>query len=178
MKYEVRCECEKVRAVSAADAGVSLPCPCGRTVDVPPLHILRASAGEQAISPALQIQGMLLRNELPGTRACACCHRDTDHVLRVSVVCERVSTRTRSRANPHAVLGCLVFGLFGWIALRSAEETIERGREVSFTLPVRLCEVCNHETPTPSALRAALCATPVYAALLDQYPNAAVARVG
>src|SRR4051812_45335158 len=112
MKYEVRCECGKAYDVIAADAGSSIRCACGSAVDVPPLHMLRASAGEEAVSPALRIQAMLLRNELPGTRACACCHSDTDHLIRVSVVCEQVITKTPSGGGIAALAGCFALGVW------------------------------------------------------------------
>lgn len=177
MDYEVRCECRKRIEVSAADAGSSLRCACGRNVDVPPLHMLRTAAGEQAVSPALQLQGMLLKNELPGTRNCACCHRDTDHQIRVSIVCERVTVNDRGTATPEAVLGCLVFGLLGWLAMQRRAEEVERGREVSFIVPLRVCEVCDHELTNSGAIRAALRNTQVYVELLEEYPDAAIRRL-
>jgi hypothetical protein len=141
--------------------------------------MLRTSSGEEAISPALQIQAMLLRGGLPGASACACCHRDTDHSIRVSVRCESVTVKHRT-GGKEALVGCLVGGLVGGLALYISGvlgKPVEHGREVSFVLPLRLCEVCDHETTTSAALRTALTATSVYAALLDQYPNALVSRV-
>jgi hypothetical protein len=180
MSYEVRCECGKSHAVSAADAGTSLRCACGRTLDVPALHQLRIAAGQQALAPAVQVRSLLLRDELPGTRECACCHRETDHLARVSVVCERVITKTR--ASPTAtLLGCFFFGWIGallaWLVSRT-EPVAQYGEDISFVLPLRVCSVCDHELTTPAALRGALVATPAYAALLERYPNATVSRVG
>ena len=50
MSYQVTCACGKSHAVTLADAGTSLPCGCGRTVEVPPLHKLREHAGETALA--------------------------------------------------------------------------------------------------------------------------------
>ena len=71
MSYEVRCQCGKVHAVSAADAGSSVRCACGQLVDVPPLHLLRTAAGEAGVSPSVQLQAMLL-NVNYRTRVLAC----------------------------------------------------------------------------------------------------------
>ncbi len=178
MSYTVRCECGKPYPVGAADAGVSFACSCGRTVDVPTLHMLRASAGEQPISPAVQIQGMLLNNELPGTRDCVNCGCGTDHLIRVSVACEQLTAGDQVKASD-VMVGCLLFGVLGWFAgilMARSRPPVERGREVSFTLPVRVCEACATDRSL-DVIRKDLFATPVYAALLDQYPNAIIARV-
>ena len=178
MSYEIRCECGKAYPVGAADAGVSFPCACGRTVEVPALHVLRASAGEQAVSPALQIQAMLLNNELPGTHDCVNCGARTDHSVRVSVVCERVTVGHQT-GGQEALAGCLLFGPLGALVMRQAGamgKSVERGREVSFVLPMRVCEACASD-PSDAALRRDLAATPAYAALLRQYPNALVRRL-
>jgi hypothetical protein len=177
MKYEIRCECGQAHAVSGADAGASIPCACGRAVEVPPLHQLRASVGQSSISPVAQIEAMLLGNELPGTNTCAFCHRETNHLLRVRVLCERVIAETQ--ASPGAVLvGCFLFGWLGAIMAslldRSTQRPVEYGREVSFILPVRICEGCAPQLRSPIGVWNALRATPVYVELLTLYPNAEI----
>jgi len=180
MTYEVRCTCSKTHEVSAADAGSMLRCTCGRNVDVPPLHVLRTSAGEHGVSPSVQLQAMLHNNELPGTRSCACCHRETDHQIRVSVVCEQVITKEPA-AKGAVLLGCLVSGLLGGLVMmllsKSGQRPIQHGTQVSFVLPVCVCEVCDRDVTTPHEIRKALAATPIYAALLDQYPEAQTSLV-
>jgi hypothetical protein len=42
MTYETDCECGAVVVVKATDAGLRVPCRCGRQVEVPPLSKLRA----------------------------------------------------------------------------------------------------------------------------------------
>src|SRR4051812_30366828 len=88
MKYDVRCECGKALSVSGADAGASLPCFCGRMVEVPPLHRLRTLAGESAMPILIQIRGMVANRRLPGTRNCACCHRPTNDLMQIGIACE------------------------------------------------------------------------------------------
>lgn len=177
MSYEVRCGCGKAYKVGTADAGVSFPCACGKTVDVPALHVLRASAGGQSVSPVLQIQAMLLKGELPEGHTCANCGCRTDHQIRASVVCERVTVENQTSGRD-ALVGCFLLGLLGVVLAKSGAfggTPVERGREVSFVLPVRVCEACAAD-PSPNALRRDLGATPVYAALLRKYPDATVVR--
>ena len=59
MKYEVRCECGKAHRVAGTDAGTSLRCPCGQTVEVPSLHQLRTAAGEFGVPPELMLSSLL-----------------------------------------------------------------------------------------------------------------------
>lgn len=181
MTYEVRCECGKAHAVSSADAGSSLRCACGRSVDVPPLHQLRTTAGEEGVSPSMQLQAMLHRNELPGTRNCACCLRETDHLIRVSVVCEQVIVSEKGSAGA-ALLGGMLFGLLAGLAAmvisRAGQQPVQHGTQVSFILPVRVCETCARSLTTTEAIRKALSTTAIYEALFEQYPKASIERLG
>lgn len=145
-------------------------------VDVPPLHVLRASVGGSSVSPVIQIQAMLLKGELPGSHNCANCGCRTDHLIRVSVVCERVTVENRA-SNKTILAGCLFFGWLGPLLAAAGafgDILVERGREVSFVLPVRVCKDCASNDPV--ALRRDLNTTPVYADLLRKYPGAAVTR--
>ena len=173
MKYEVRCECGKAHPVTAADAGSSLRCGCGRAVEVPPLHQLRASAGQAALSPVVEVRSLLLRGQLPATRDCACCHRETDGLLRVSVECERPIVKN-STSKAEWLAGCLLFGWLGALVMFRSREPIVHGEEVVLTVPVRVCDACRDTLADPGILRQALRQTPVYAALLDRYPNARI----
>ncbi|WP_171471547.1 hypothetical protein [Frigoriglobus tundricola] len=138
--------------------------------------MLRTSVGEYGVSPVVQLQAMLQRGELPGERACACCGRNTDHLIPVSVVCERVINAGPSGGANTDLAGCLFFGI-AWLIMRSSQKPVQHGTDVSFVLPVRVCGACDHTLAAPKELRAALGATPAYAAVFDQYPNALVRRV-
>src|SRR5262245_55140066 len=133
MKYEVRCECGKVHKVSGSDAGTSVPCECGRKVEVPPLHTLRAAAGEAALSPVVRIQSLLYEGRLPGTRDCAGYGRETDGSSQVSVVCERVIT-TSGASIGEVLGGWLLLGI-PWL-LVLANRSTPQGTEVAFLLPL------------------------------------------
>ena len=181
MSYAVRCACGKTHTVSTADAGSTFRCACGRTVEVPALHVLRASKGERSVSPMLQIQTLFLSGELPGPRRCACCGDGTDHQVRISVVCERAIASGPSAAKL-VFSGCLmlftgvfVFPWLFWIGARESAEPL--GSEVSVIVPVFVCETCARGVVTPETVRNVLRATPAYAALLNRYPNALIRRV-
>ncbi len=187
MSYKVHCECGKPHEVTGADAGASLRCDCGRTIEVPPLHQLRTAAGEEVLSPAVRIETLLLEGKLPGTRECVSCFRDTGGLVRIAVECERGTMKDDNSSRDGVAAGCL-FGLLvgGLPGLYGANRmmqggpgitTKQVGQDVEFTVPLPVCEVCQHEL-NDAALRVALRHIPEYAALLDQYPDARVTRAG
>ena len=180
MSYEVRCECGKVYPVRAPDAGVSFPCPCGRTVDVPALHVLRASAGEKTLIPLMQIQSGFMSGELPGPAVCACCGRDTSRQVSVTIVCERGASGAPAVAGQVA-RGCFLVGLMFvagiFVFSRDVVETGGGPSGLSVTVPIFLCESCDGSVTTVPAIRKALAVTSAYAALLERYPDALVRRV-
>lgn len=177
MKYETPCECGKALAVSAADAGSTLRCACGRNVDVPPLHMLRTKGGDAAIPHINQVRAMLRSGALPGTRACAVCGTETDSRCRVKVVCERVVSDP-GPAQAQAA-GCLLFSLmmalFG-VGVLVHHTAVEDEEAVIVPLPV--CEACRPKLNNVSELVKALRKIPDYAALLDRYREAEVTLVG
>ncbi len=162
MNYEVRCECGKVHDVSAADAGSSIRCACGRAVDVPPLHMLRASAGGDAVPTLANVRAALRNGMLPGTRDCSGCGCDTDGHCRVKVVCEHDPNNTKS--------------FFKWLivlfAVSNMRPLASAGDEEAVIVPLPICAACRPKLRTTSGLRSALRSIPDYAALLDQYPKA------
>lgn len=180
MKYEVRCACGKAHAVTGADAGAPLPCACGKRVDVPPLHLLRAAAGEEVLSPAVRVQTLLLEKRLPGTRACAFCRQDTDGVVRAQIQCQWALVSADGPSRAAVAGGCLLsFGLGLFLhMLRDTAPPKEHGQDVVLVAPLPVCEACQPLLTEPGGLRAALRHIPEYAALLDHYPGARVTRVG
>src|SRR5262245_17738856 len=109
MKYEVRCECGKTHAVSAADAGASLRCTCRRIIEVPPLHQLRTAGGETAVPLLVQVRGMVASGQLPGARVCVRCQQPTKGSARVGFASEP----TPSDVSSDVAAGCLFAFLFG-----------------------------------------------------------------
>jgi len=173
MPYEVRCECGKTHAVGAADAGASLCCGCGRTVEVPALHELRLAAGQFAFSPEVTLANLLARGELPDTLECIGCGEQTGGIVFATVACEQAAQK-----KTYFPAGCFspilwVFGVI--IFLREPRDENWYGRDVWFRVPVRYCPGCT-ETLTDAKLRVALRQHPVCAGVLDKYPQARVAR--
>src|SRR5438128_2209704 len=111
MSYQVSCACGKTHTLTAADAGMTFRCQCGKTFDVPPLHQLRTASGEAAVSPLVHLRTMLRNGQLPGTQECVGCQRQTNNAIRVEIECERVPVRERSHAE---VVGCLLAPCIGW----------------------------------------------------------------
>ncbi len=71
--------------------------------------------------------------------------------------------------------------LFGWIgallASRKTDPREERGRDNYVKIPVRICSDVRDQliqTKQQTKLKNILSGTPVYAQLLDEYPNATV----
>lgn len=179
MKYEVRCECGKPFAVTGADAGTSLRCACGRSVEVPPLHKLRTSDGEPSLTLLVRIRSEVRTGRLPGTTHCACCPESNVGFIRIVAACEQeAGTGHPSGAESFGCLLDPVFGLVGTIFLKALQEARERELDVSVVLPLPVCEACRPSLKTPNELREALLTIPDYATLLNQYPNAQITRLG
>jgi hypothetical protein len=79
------------------------------------------------------------------------------------------------------LVGWIFLGWLGALAAavmsRSGQQPVQHGTQVSFILPVCICEACDKDLTAPTAVRAVLITTPAYAALLDQYPKALIQRM-
>ena len=158
-------------------AGSRLACKCGRQVPVPSLSRLKLAAGEAALSPEVRIDQMLRLGLLPEETACAVCGTPAEGTIHVWATCERITVQEGwgSRGWQLAVL-VLCFGWVGALASYFAgQRSREHGRHVQFRLPVRVCPGCAPGLSDPAALRKAVSAAPLYAGLLDKYPDAELA---
>jgi hypothetical protein len=174
-EYRVNCECGKSHQVTTGDAGSQLHCECGRTVDVPELHILRATAGEPTISPELAIELLLKDGKIPGDGNCICCGVPSNEKCYVRIVCERGELRAEGwRVNAwYTVLGLLL----GWIVVRREwQPESVRGRHVEFRLPILLCSNCA-PSMTRSKIPDTLRKIDVYRQLLDKYPKSSIGKL-
>jgi len=177
MIYKVRCGCTQMHFVTAGDAGSSLRCACGRTVEVLPLHLLRTAGGESAIPLLVQVRSLILNGQLPGTRHCARCHQPTNGMMRVGIACEPTPGESESHSEP--AVGCLLGLIFGSVSSGAVTGAIshiaqEESPDVSLVVPLPVCDSCRSGLVDQAALRQALRHVPEYAALLDQYPNARI----
>jgi hypothetical protein len=174
MDYRVICGCGKSLAVSAGSAGMRLPCPCGRTVEVPSLRELRRLHGEVVtVNPVIAIEQLGAAGGLPTVGPCVRCGRDDAATVHITAECERRWIRRPSRWK------WVFLALWHWpLALilhlweRQTESVDAFGRDIVLDLPVRLCPTCGTEARTPAAIADVLREVPVYARLLDRYPEA------
>src|SRR5258708_2080298 len=147
MDYPVTCECSRTHQVSGGLAGATLNCTCGRQVASPSLSVLRAQAGQRVVSPALVVEMMLRKKELPEDEFCVKCKETTDSVIHFRVICERVSTKAVSTSGSVIGFGCLFSALAavgGFFMMRGlfGEDGPEHARSVKFIFPLRLCPFC------------------------------------
>jgi len=173
MRYEVRCECGKPFAVTGADAGVSLRCDCGKSVEVPPLHQLRPTAGQDALPAETTLANMLANRQFPDTAECTVCGTATDGVVHVRIACEHAEEQTNRADRAGSFILWLVFD---WIVKVRRESRVV-GRDVRFRVPVRCCGECAGRL-TNADLRTAVRRNRVCASVLDKYPHAQVDRAG
>jgi hypothetical protein len=173
--YLVHCDCGASVPVAQSAAGGQVSCRCGRTIDVPRLSELRRQAGQEAyaISPIDQIRAMLNSKQPPPGCECAYSHVITNDVMTFTIVCER----------PYATGGYSWWWLFWmaiislpafYIARREAGEV--QGRELIVRVPLRIAAHCQPEVRRQPGwhLKNLLYTVPLYARLLDEYPNAEV----
>src|SRR5271155_3117361 len=92
MEYQLECGCGRQVAVKATDAGTTIPCECGESVQVPSLSKLRSSAGLGSYeSGAIDtIRRMLAEGALPWGEACAQSGHPTWDVMHFHGQCERI----------------------------------------------------------------------------------------
>jgi hypothetical protein len=175
--YQVECECGIVHSVAGVDAGRSMPCSCGITIEIPLLSQLRRMAGEATISPELEIEVKLASTELPEGIHCVACGDPTQCTTYVNIECESV-TRSNNRKITRGCSQMIFLFLFGWIGLllirasqANQEDDVAHGRDIRFQLPIRLCRTCSDKSHD---FRVLLEQTPVYSRLLKKYPHSKI----
>ncbi len=187
MTYSTACECGAVHAVAATQAGTTLECKCGRSVAVPALSALRLSAGETPIplNTVERIEAMIRDGELPSGGVCPLSGRPADRVVHFRVECEQSWVRHRDSGDSgHRFALTLLFGLLGgWLISWGADPTeVETmGRDTAVTVPLGVASEARSKVMRmrrQKALKALLRSTPIYAELLDQFPNAHVRVLG
>jgi hypothetical protein len=168
MDYPVTCACGRTHRVSSGAAGTRLVCGCGRQVEVPSLHALRTQAGELTVSVELLLGALLRDGHFPEEKDCLRCGIPTTDICYALVVCERPEVRSKYDWSLS-----LVGLLFGHLVFSRRGEDRERGRNVSFRLPLRVCSDCTSRLRHP-ALVEAMRQVPLYGQLLEKYPQAEV----
>jgi hypothetical protein len=124
---------------------------------------------------------MLHAKELPAGWNCEACAVSTESQLLVNALCEKMSVEGELESGM-AVAWLLLVSPILWVAvaLSSGKGVRELGRNVSFALPLRLCENCQARVQNDwwwsrrKTLRRLLQKVPVYADLLRRYPKTKV----
>lgn len=184
MSYFVPCDCGKTIEVTGTQAGANVTCPCGRTVRVPLLSQLRQLAGQEAYETGTidTINRMIRDGELPFGDTCAISGLPTSDSCNLYVRCESMWTKGPGFfRHLFIIITCvalpctIVWALLGWALLEERHEEVGRDRSVCVPLRVRQ----EHQrrlrrTRNQAKLRKMLRTVPIYAQLLDEYPQAKI----
>ncbi len=183
MTYPIHCECGAMLEVTSAQAGGDLPCHCGRRVRIPALSELRQMAGlaPHETSAVDTINRMIRQGDLPWGDVCAVSGMPTADCVTLHVQCESKWVQGAGEGRPRTFLRAILF-VFGYILIKigpspSNPETNEVGRERSVVVPLLVRE--EHQAPlrksqSQSKLRELLRSVPIYAELLDEFPEAQI----
>lgn len=177
--YPVACECTKVHEVPGTDAGRAIDCTCGRTIEIPTLNQLRASAGESTSVIEIELFLKLQEGLLPDETRCLSCDVPTEETAYTLAVCEESTS-----SEPTLLKMIFAFILFiasaplhlGLFSLNDREEDIHHGRTVKYNLPLRLCTPCRKRTWRRQIKRYVLM-VPIYQRLLAKYPHTKLSRL-
>lgn len=128
--FSLNCECGKGHRIHEGQAGHRLQCRCGRTLEIPSLHVLRRRAGlsPMRINAAKRIEELVQAGELPEGDRCVCCFDETQEVLRAWAICEQITVITEEMR----VGGLTV----------TEREVARHGRSVAPPVPIRMCSAC------------------------------------
>jgi hypothetical protein len=175
MEFTIPCECGTHTKVSEGSTGATLTCTCGRAISVPSLSTLRTTQAGLApvdLGPELVIQQMLTLKLLPGTKACVGCGNATDRIVEVFTACERKYRTDTGNRWWLTVLLFLVFSPIANVIFFTRRETHEFGREISFVLPLPVCDNCQQTLSDRKQLKKCMEQVPEYGRLLQKFPDA------
>lgn len=189
MNFYLRCECDYRLTVNEGAAGATLTCPeCQKPVSVPSLAELRSKAGfsPHDLMPEVILAQKLQSAELKAEPFCSGCSAPSDRVAQVAVDCERAHVEPTSGGVASGlslmfivVCVCLVglpLLLLPFMGrLRESEETTEWGEDKIYWLPLTLCERCDQNLQGEQDLKGCLATIPLYAEILEIYPESGVA---
>jgi hypothetical protein len=179
MSYFVDCSCGRRIDVVKSQAGSSIGCVCGAALEIPPLTQLKQQVGEDHLSPLDRIGQMLRDRQLPQSRLCAYSGMPTRDVIYIAIECERVWTRNSERGLLNIVVTGLS-ALFGHLAhlFHQVQDDDEQvmGRATGVSVPLRVAHEFEKQVrgSNQSELKRLLRTVPIYARLLDDYPEASV----
>lgn len=175
MAYPIQCPCGRTIEVTAGMAGGEVACPCGTVLAVPGLGQLRRQAGQEAyVTNAVErVRKMLAAGEIPPGELCAGCGAPTADVLQCEAVCEKSWSRRMAGDSGREFGGFLAFLLLPGGLFRRKVRTERHGRDVSVTLPLRVCRSCRKDVGPGHRRRLVewLRTVPGYDDLFREYPD-------
>lgn len=184
MEYSIRCPCGMSIPVAATQAGSEVSCECGMRVLVPPLSRLRMGAGQAAYEVGLpgKIRRMIATEELPWGDFCAYSGRPTKDAIDFLIECERSYSGSPGRGISSFPILTSIVNILGSVMFNiHIEEVLEvHGREVVLQVPLRVSSEWHEKVrriKSRRRLREMLRTVPVYAELLDEYPDAKIGVV-
>jgi hypothetical protein len=114
---------------------------------------------------------------LPQETRCVVCGTPTTHAVHFWAVCERAFVK-KDPARVWWVL-ILTWLFLGWLfvilLLLRARDDRTYGSDVKLRLPLRVCPECAPDLKDGGRLEEAVLAVPIYAELLEKYPQAELA---
>jgi hypothetical protein len=170
MDYRFKCDCGREITVSQTAAGTLVDCACGRSV-----RVAFVGAATRPCWRGHSVAGFRGR----ATFACGASagrrrlHRLRPHTGREIALLDRLRTRTGRRPHPPTVVVGAAFHPVSSLLWRPSQRR-KYGQDVVFPVPFPLCSACRPMVSSTEALKAVLRLTPVYARLLDKYPEAEV----
>jgi len=140
MGFSVRCECGETLSVSASDAGTTIACSCRRTLEVPRLSALRATAGsaDDFGSVLERVRSLIKRGELPSNSICPLTGGRATMTLWMEVQCEREWTQRTGAGRAEMAILIMIGGWLGTIAAATESTPEVFGSEVTIMAPLRL----------------------------------------
>jgi hypothetical protein len=172
----VTCSCGQKIAVTQSQCGDTINCKCGNDLLVPQLTKLRKLSGyaEFEVNIVDKLNKLKSDNALPLERDCVSCGILTNNTIECLVQCETLSVSEKG------YLSGLIWNLFrptAFMAYGRPEPEVH-GRDISVSVPVRLCEKCAKQFKKSKKTRIALLnKSEIYKELFDSYPQAVVTVV-
>lgn len=177
------CPCGRYVQVTAGQAGTNVRCECGTTLPVPKLADLRRLAGKDpyATNPAERIAKMERAGQLVLPDQCVACYMRTEGVLECIAVCEKKHTEVQADTSLASrlfmILSPVLYLLVKLFVPPADSEIKIHGHEVQAMLRLRLCANCRPSSShfiSRDTLVTWLRTVPIYAELLDLYPEAEI----
>ncbi len=177
MGYALNCSCGRSFDVQTGQAGSTLKCHCGADVRVPSVSKLRELAGKAAYEVGVidRIGGMIDRGELPTGGVCAVSGKSTSDVMDICVHAEHFQKPQEMNLQWFAPIAFLM--LFQpSLTFGQRHRPHGDGRDTWVRTPLFIDSEYHHKVRKASQkkLKRWLRSVPVYAKLLDEYPQATV----